>query len=75
MAKEDCVEMEGVIKSVAGSGFFIVDVDTSNVTCRPAGKLGKNNIKLVVGDRVKVEMSIYDSTRGRITWRFNKETN
>jgi len=73
MAKEESIEVEGTIKSVSGSGFFIVDVAGANVTCRPAGKLGKNKIKLVIGDKVKVELSIYDSTKGRITWRMKED--
>lgn len=68
--KEDSIETTGVIKE-AVRGAFIVILDNSNheVLCRLAGKMRKNYIRVVPGDRVTVDISPYDLTRGRIIFR------
>lgn len=73
--KEEGIEIEGVVKE-AVKGAFRVEIPSGKegvpghvLLAHPAGKLRKNNIKIVPGDRVKVEVSPYDLNRGRITYR------
>lgn len=71
MSREDKIEMEGVcVKALKGAKFDVELVDNGHiVTCTLAGKLMKNSIRVLQGDRVTVEMSPYDLTKGIITWR------
>jgi translation initiation factor IF-1 len=70
---KDVVEATGTIMEAHRGGLFNVDVEIGdtilNVTARPSGKMRKYGIKLVVGDSVKIEVSPYDLTKGRITYR------
>jgi translation initiation factor IF-1 len=71
MAKEDSFIMEGVIEEIMPAAMFRVrlnDVD-SIVLGYLSGKMRTNNIKVLLGDRVEIEFSPYDITRGRITRR------
>ena len=71
MAKEKALEMDGVITECLPSTTFRVELDNGiEILCVIAGKLRMNYIKLITGDRVKVEMSPYDLTRGRIVFRY-----
>lgn len=69
MANRDRVEFEGdVIDS--NKGKFTVKVnDTYTVLCTLSGKIRQNSVKILLGDRVKIEVSEYDPTQGRITYR------
>lgn len=70
MSKEDVVEVEGEIVEVLGYGSFKVQIMNNHViTAYVSGKLWTNKIRILVGDKVKVEMSPYDLTKGRIVWR------
>lgn len=71
MAKADKLEMEGVcVKALKGAKFDIELTDNGHhVTCTLAGRLMKNNIRVLQGDHVTVEISPYDLTKGIITWR------
>ncbi len=71
MSREDKIEMEGVcVKALKGAKFDVELVDNKHhVTCTLAGKLMKNSIRVLQGDRVTVEISPYDLTKGIITWR------
>ncbi|MBQ0017482.1 MAG: translation initiation factor IF-1 [Clostridiales bacterium] len=69
MPKEDCLELEGVVTDIQRDDIKIKLSNGVEITGYLAGKLRINNIRILVGDRVKVEMSPYDLTRGRITWR------
>lgn len=65
------IEAEGVIKETLPSGFFRVELNNEHsVMARLAGKMSKRHIRVMIGDRVRVELSPYDLTRGRITWRY-----
>ena len=68
--KEEAIEATGVVKD-AVRGAFRVKLDDSDhtVLCRLGGKMRKYYIRVVPGDKVKVEISPYDLTRGRITYR------
>ena len=71
MAKEKAIEMDGVITECLPSTTFRVELDNGiEILCVIAGKLRMNYIKLITGDKVKVEMSPYDLTRGRIVYRY-----
>ena len=70
--KTDMIETSGVIEKEQGNGFYLVTLEQPEghqCLCRAAGKLTKFRIKLLAGDKVLVEISPYDLTRGRITYR------
>jgi len=71
MGKTDCFELEGVvIENLKGAQFKVkLDANDLVVTCTLAGKLRMNNIRILEGDKVTVEVSAVDVTRGRIIWR------
>ena len=71
MAKEDSIEMQGTILETLPNTMFRVELENGHVViAHISGKMRKNYIRILVGDRVTVEMSPYDLTRGRITYRF-----
>ena len=72
MSKQNVVEARGTIYKESGNGFFNVELDEPEghqCLCRASGKLITRKIQLLVGDRVTVELSPFDLTRGRITLR------
>jgi translation initiation factor IF-1 len=70
MAKEEAIEMEGVVTEALANTQFRVELDSGHeVLAHVAGKMRKHFIRIVPGDRVKVEVSPYDVKRGRITYR------
>ncbi len=70
MAKEDVIEMEGVIKDTLPNTMFRVELENGHViTAHISGKMRKHYIRILTGDKVKVEMTPYDLTKGRITFR------
>ena len=71
MAKEEALEMEGVVTEALGNAMFRVKLDDSNheVTAYVGGKMRKHEIRIIAGDRVVLEMSPYDLSKGRITYR------
>jgi translation initiation factor IF-1 len=70
MAKEEQIEMEGTIVDTLPNTMFRVELDNGHVvTAHISGKMRKNYIRLITGDRVKVELTPYDLTKGRITFR------
>ena len=70
MAKEEQIEMEGTIVDTLPNTMFRVELDNGHVvTAHISGKMRKNYIRILTGDRVKVERTPYDLTKGRITYR------
>jgi translation initiation factor IF-1 len=71
MAKEDTIKMEGVVEEIMPAAMFRIKLDQidSTVIGYLAGRMRTNNIKVLLGDRVEMEFSPYDLTRGRITRR------
>lgn len=70
MSKEDVIEFEGTVVEVLPNTQFLVELSNGHViTAYISGKLRMHYIKILEGDKVKVEMSPYDLTKGRITWR------
>lgn len=70
MSKEDVIEFEGVVEEVLPNTTFKVRLSNGHViTAYISGRLRLNYIKILEGDKVKIEMSPYDLTKGRIIWR------
>ena len=70
MAKEDVIEFEGtVVEALPNTNFKVKLENGHEVLAHISGKLRMNYIKILPGDKVKLELSPYDLTRGRITWR------
>ncbi|CAN0129270.1 unnamed protein product [Ascophyllum nodosum] len=72
--KDDVIEVEGVVTEGLPSAMFRVEVGETGkvVLCTISGKIRKNFVRILVGDPVRVELSPYDLTRGRITFRYKK---
>ncbi len=74
MAKEELVEIEGVVSEVLPSTLFRVTLTNGfEVTAYASGKMRKHRIRILAGDRVTLEMSPYDMTKGRINFRHKDE--
>jgi translation initiation factor IF-1 len=71
MAKDDLIEMTGVVDEVLPGSILSVKLDgvETPIVCYTGGKLKQHKIKIILGDRVKVEVSVYDLTKGRVTYR------
>lgn len=70
MSKDDVIETEGVVVDVLPNAMFKVKLLNGHIiTAHISGKLRQHYIKIILGDSVKLEMSPYDLTKGRITWR------
>jgi|TARA_B100001750_G_C15454575_1_gene570830 translation initiation factor IF-1 len=71
MAKGEILEFEGVITELLPNANFKVKLDNGHIVlAHTAGKMRKNRIRVLVGDKVQVEVSPYDLTKGRIIFRF-----
>lgn len=74
MPKDDVIEFEGTVIEAMPNATFKVKLPNEHiVTAQISGKLRMNFIKIVPGDKVTVEVSIYDLNKGRITWRLQGE--
>ncbi len=70
MSKQDMIEVEGMVVDALPNATFQVKLENGHVIlAHISGKLRMNFIRILPGDKVTVEMSPYDLTRGRITWR------
>ena len=70
MAKEDVIEVEGTVVEALPNTNFKVELENGHqILAHISGKLRMNYIKILPGDKVKVELSPYDLTKGSITWR------
>ena len=70
MTKQGVIEFEGIIRESLPNAMFRVELDNGHkVLAHISGKIRKNFIKILPGDRVRVELTPYDLTRGRITYR------
>ena len=71
MAKDDVIEVEGKVVDTMPNAMITVELENGHqILATVSGKIRKNYIRILAGDRVTVEMSPYDLTRGRITYRF-----
>ncbi len=74
LSKQDLIEMEGTVTDSLPNAMFRVDLDNGfSVLAHISGKIRRNYIKILPGDRVKVELTPYDLTKGRITYRLRKK--
>ncbi|MFL2534504.1 MAG: translation initiation factor IF-1 [Alphaproteobacteria bacterium] len=70
MSKEDAIEFQGIVSELLPNAMFKVKLDNDHeVIAHTSGKMRKNRIRVLAGDRVTVEMTPYDLTKGRITFR------
>ena len=70
MSKEDVIELEGTVIEAKQNATFLVELSNGHkILAHISGKLRMNYIRIVPGDKVTVEMSPYDLTKGRIIWR------
>ncbi len=71
MAKEDILEFPGTVVELLPNATFKVELENGHtIIAHTAGKLRKNRIRVLTGDKVQVEMTPYDLTKGRINYRF-----
>lgn len=71
MAKQASIEQDGTIIEALSNAMFKVELENGHViVCHISGKMRMNYIKILPGDKVKVEMSPYDLTKGRISYRY-----
>lgn len=71
MAKEDMIEFSGTVTEVLPNAMFRVKLENEHdVLAHTSGRMRKNRIRVLTGDKVTVEMTPYDLNRGRITYRF-----
>jgi translation initiation factor IF-1 len=74
MSKEDMIEFEGVVRDVLPDGLYRVGLDNGHdIIAYTAGRMKKFRIRILAGDRVTVEMTPYDLTKGRINFRHKDE--
>lgn len=71
MAKEETINMQGTVAEILPAAMFRIKLDSMNTSIlgHLSGRMRTNNIKVLLGDRVEMELSPYDLTRGRITRR------
>ncbi len=71
MSRDDLIQLEGVVTRVLGRGTMEIECD-NNVVVRGvlSGRMKKNRIKVIQGDRVKISVSPYDTTHGLVTYRY-----
>lgn len=71
MAKEELIEMQGAVTEVLPDSRYRVTLENGHeVIAYSGGKVRKNHIRIILGDKVSLEMSPYDLSKGRITFRF-----
>ncbi len=71
MPKESLLTFDGVVTQLYPSAQFEVTLENkAKVICTASGRLRKNRIRVLQGDRVKIELSVYDTSRGRISYRY-----
>lgn len=74
VAKEELIEFEGVVKEVLPNTIFRVTLENGHmITAHASGKIRKYRIRIIAGDRVTIEMSPYDLTKGRVIFRHKGE--
>ena len=71
MAKEELIETEGVVIKIIPGGKYLVEIANGvDIEAHPSGKMRRNKINVLVNDRVSMQMTPYDLTKGRITFRY-----
>lgn len=71
MAKEDAIELEGTVLEALPNAMFRIELENGHkILAHISGKMRMHYIKILPGDKVQVELSVYDLDRGRITYRY-----
>lgn len=71
MAKESSIIVDGIVEDALPNANFVVRLDNKHIVLTHiSGKMRMNSIKIIIGDRVRVEMSPYDLSKGRLTYRY-----
>lgn len=74
MARADLIEIDGIVVDIYPGSKFAVEIERADaktqVTCTLSGKMRKNHIKIVRGDKVTINLSPYDLTKGILVWRY-----
>lgn len=71
MSKQLAIEQDGVVRESLGNAMFRVELENGHIiTAHISGKMRMHYIKILPGDKVKIEMSVYDLSKGRITYRY-----
>ena len=71
MSKEDLIEFPGIVIDLLPNAMFLVELDNQHkILAHTSGKMRKNRIRVLVGDRVNVELTPYDLSKGRIIFRY-----
>ena len=71
MAKDDVIEIDGIVKEVLPNATFRVELENGHIIlCHIAGRMRMNYIKILQGDKVKIELTPYSLDKGRITFRY-----
>ena len=68
----DKLEFDGIVAAARGNGLFLVELaseEKTSILCTLSGKIRQNNIRILEGDKVKIEVGVYDMTKGRIIYR------
>lgn len=74
MTKKDVLEMDGeIIEKLPAGVIKVVLENDAELRCKKAGKMKKNNVSLLPGDKVKIEISMYDPSQWRIIYRYNNK--
>lgn len=68
-SEKDVIVLEGVIESIVKDLFKVVINENHTAMCKPSGRLRQSGVKCVPGDRVRVELSVYDTCKGRVIFR------
>lgn len=70
MSKEEAIKVQGIVKEVLANSMFRVELENGHkILAYPCGKMRKYFIRIIAGDRVAIELSPYDLSKGRITYR------
>ncbi|RME77670.1 MAG: translation initiation factor IF-1 [Planctomycetota bacterium] len=73
MAKEEPIEVDAVVKEALPNAMFRVELENKHIVlAHVSGKMRMNFIRILPGDKVRIQMSPYDLTKGRIVYRYNK---
>lgn len=69
MAKDDVLEFDGTVENLIKDKVFVKVNDNYTVVCTVSGKIRQSGIKILPGDRVRIEASVYETTKGRVVYR------
>lgn len=73
MKQQSTIQSDGIVVEDRSNSMFVVELDNGHqVLCTISGKMRTKNIRVMVGDKVSISLSVYDLSKGRIEWRYNE---